>query len=361
MSFNEYLTNGDKPYAENLNDSLLLSDAFDLIVPVSLPEHYLDRHFNNTTGIARKAGVAIVTITQKDSGIEINDTNITGTGDIVFRFYPNFNQFYRWSKVSWTMDNGSASVDLCKTDGTLILEDITNGGDLSSNYELSKLQEIDVVIHLTNAELTNLTVFYENNHTVHTRVSAVLEQANIDGLIDDLASKEVLSNKVDSLNTSTTNYPSCKAVDDALDYKEDLSNKKTVLNDSASEYPASSVVYALQNRIQSLETEVSNLQTSLTNMLTWTRIGKSGDFTLYYNYSLRIARVEFSFNKHISDTATSVGTLPSSATFAPTPSISIVVHNTKLVILSIGNDGTITAIAEKAGTYGVHGNILYYK
>ena len=123
--YDEYFTNADKPYAENLNDGLLLSDAFDYIVPVSLPEHYKDKHFNDNTGIARKASVAIVTITQKDANVTINDTNITGTGDIVFRFYPNFNQFYRWSKVSWTMDNGSATVDLCKTDGTLILEDIT--------------------------------------------------------------------------------------------------------------------------------------------------------------------------------------------------------------------------------------------
>lgn len=359
MSFNEYLTNADKPYAENLNDGLLLSDAFDYIVPVSLPEHYKDKHFNNTTGIARKASVAIVTITQKDANVTINDTNITGTGDIVFRFYPNFNQFYRWSKVSWSLTGGSASVDLCKTDGTLILEDITNGADLSSHYELSKLQEIDVVIHLTNAELTNLTVFYENNHTVHTRVSAVLEQANVEGLIDDLNKRELKANKVNSLNTSTTNYPSCKAVDDALDYKEDLANKKTVLNDSASEYPASSVVYALQSRINSLESTVTALTNSLNNLKVWTKIGTQNGFTLYYNYDLKIVRLTFSFSRYISKDGTTLGELPSSATYAPNPPISMIVH-TNDVIVTIATNGTVTAKAPSSGNYNIHGNILYY-
>ena len=365
--YDEYFTNADKPYAENLNDGLLLADAFDYIVPVSLPEHYTDKHFNNTTGIARKASVAIVTITQKDANVTINDTNITGTGDIVFRFYPNFNQFYRWSKVSWTMDNGSATVDLCKTDGTLILADITNGADLSSNYELSKLQEIDVVLHLANAELTNLTVFYENNHTAHTRVSAILEQANVEGLIDDLNKRELKANKVNSLNTSTTNYPSCRAVDDALDYKEDVSNKKTVLNNNTNEYPASSVVYALQSRINSLEATVTtltnnlnNLTNSLNNLKVWTRIGSQNGFTLYYNYDLGIVRLTFNFSRYISKDGTTCGELPSSATYAPNTPISMIVHNVKPVILTVQSSGTITAQAPENSTYNIHGNILYY-
>lgn len=240
---NNFFTHNDKPFAENINDGLLLSDAYDLVIPVSLPEHYSDRHFNSTTSIARKAGVALVTLLDVGSEIDIDDTTIEGSGDITFRVYPNFNQFYRWGKVGWTVSTGEVTVDLCKTDGTVIVANIPNGEVLSDYSELKKLQEIDVVAHFDNAVLSNITFYFENNHTTHSRPSALLQQANVEDLEDDLADRELLANKVSAIDEDSTHYPNCVAVADGLDLKEDKANKTTSMVDSDAYYPSSKAVY----------------------------------------------------------------------------------------------------------------------
>lgn len=261
----EYFTHNDKPFAENINDALLLSDAYDLVIPVSLPEHFSDRHFSSTTGIARKAGVALVTLLDVDSEIDIDDTTIEGSGDITFRVYPNFNQFYRWGKVGWTVSSGEVTVDLCKTDGTVIVANIPNGEGLSDYSELKKLQQIDVVAHFDNAVLSNITFYFENNHTTHSRPSALLQQANVEGLEDDLADRELLANKVSVLDESSDHYPNCVAVADGLDLKEDKANKTTSIVNSDDYYPSSKAVF---DKLQ-LKENLANKKDTLTNNSTY--------------------------------------------------------------------------------------------
>lgn len=288
----EFFTHNDKPFAENINDALLLSDAWDLVIPVSLPEHYSDRHFNSTTGIARKAGVALVTLLDVDSEIDIGDTTIEGSGDITFRVYPNFNQFYRWGKVGWTVSSGEVTVDLCKTDGTVIVANIPNGEGLSDYSELKKLQQIDVVAHFDNAVLSNITFYFENNHTTHSRPSALLQQANVEDLEDDLADRELLANKVSVIDEDSTHYPNCVAVADGLDLKEDKSNKTTYIRNSDDYYPSSKAVY---DRL-ALKENVANRTDTIVNSSGYYPSGKAV-YELQTNIFNQITHLENIANK----------------------------------------------------------------
>lgn len=183
MGFDEFFTNGDKPYAENLNDSLLLLDAFNVTVPVSLPDMFSNGEFNSSLNVPRKAGVSIVTLKSVDSGVTIGSDMISGTGDIVFRVYPNFNSFYKWQSISFEK-SGSVNVSFKKTDGSLINASVNDNGVISDSSALKVLQEIDVVLSLSDATVSNVLINFVNNQNNRTRTGAVLEASQIHNLID---------------------------------------------------------------------------------------------------------------------------------------------------------------------------------
>ena len=183
MGFDEFFTNGDKPYAENLNDSLLLLDAFNVTVPVSLPDMFSNGEFDSSLNVSRKAGVSIVTLKSVDSGVTIGSDEISGTGDVVFRVYPNFNSFYKWQSISFEK-SGSVNVSFKKTDGSLINASVNDNGVISDNSALKVLQEIDVVLSLSDATVSNILINFVNNQNNRTRTGAVLEASQINNLID---------------------------------------------------------------------------------------------------------------------------------------------------------------------------------
>ena len=183
MGFDEFFTNGDKPYAENLNDSLLLLDAFNVTVPVSLPDMFSNGEFNSSLNVPRKAGVSIVTLKSVDSGVTIGSDMISGTGDVVFRVYPNFNSFYNWQSISFEK-SGSVNVSFKKTDGSLINASVNDNGVISDSSVLKVLQEIDVVLSLSDATVSNVLINFVNNQNNRTRTGAVLEASQIHNLID---------------------------------------------------------------------------------------------------------------------------------------------------------------------------------
>lgn len=257
MVYDEFFTDGDKPYSENLNDSLLLLDAFDVTVPCELPDMFSNGQFSNTVEASRKCGVGIVTLKSVASGVTIGADSISGTGEVVFRVYPNFNSFYKWQSI--ILDKtGTVSISFKKTDGTSISATVGSDGTISEASALKVLQEIDVVLALTSATISGVLINFINNQTSHTRVNAQLEADQlihvngtvsenddkavsgdtvynaIDSLSDTvdgkLDLKEDLSNKVSTLNTSTTNYPTCKAVKDKLDLKSDTGHTHTISN-----------------------------------------------------------------------------------------------------------------------------------
>lgn len=250
MAYDEFFTDQDKPYAENLNDSLLLLDAFDVTVPLEMPGMFSNGDFSNSVNTPRKCGVGIVTLKSVDSGVTVGTDSISGTGDVVFRIYPNFNSFYKWQSIVLEK-TGDVEISFKKIDGTGISATINSEGVISEASALKELQEIDVCFSLDEAEITNILICFVNNQTVHTRVNALLEAdqlINVNGSIatgetkavsgntvntalnNGLSLKEDLSNKVSTLNTSTTNYPSCKAVKDKLDLKSDTGHTHTISN-----------------------------------------------------------------------------------------------------------------------------------
>ena len=88
----EYFTNNSRPYAENFNDGILLSDAVDLTVKASIPSMYSDESFNSNLNVERLAGVSVVTMVA-NTGVTVGSTSLSGTGSVTFRVYPNFSLF----------------------------------------------------------------------------------------------------------------------------------------------------------------------------------------------------------------------------------------------------------------------------
>lgn len=276
MAYDEFFTDQDKPYAENLNDSLMLCDAFDVTVPAEMPTMFSNGEFNSTVNVTRKCGVALVTLKSVGSGVTVGTSSISGTGDVVFRVYPNFNSFYKWSKILLEK-SGTVSIAFYKTDGTEISATVGSDGTISENSALKQLQEIDVVLTLSNASISNVLIEFINNQTSRTRTGALLEasqlvnvngavssgeakavnggtvktaldnlQSSINEDIEDLSdvvdTKEDSANKVTSLDSNSAHYPSCTAVNDGLNAKENVSNKVTSLDNSDTHYPSSKAV-----------------------------------------------------------------------------------------------------------------------
>lgn len=248
-NYDSYFTDGDKPFSENLNNSVLLLDAFNLTVPCNLPEMFTNGEFNSNLNIPRKAGVTIVTLKEVDGGITINNDSISGSGDVVFRFYPNFNAFYNWKSI--VLDKtGDVTIGFKTTEGVPLSVSIGPDGTISDNASLKVLQEIDVVLTLNNATINKIAINFINNHdTNRARVNALLEASqlvNVNGTLvlgdgravsgntvkqaidtlsnliqNGLATKENTSNKATVLDDSTTKYPTCSAVKNVTDSKSD--------------------------------------------------------------------------------------------------------------------------------------------
>ena len=187
MSYDEFFTDGDKPYAENLNDSLLLMDAFDVTVPCEMPGMFNNGEFSSTVEVPRKAGIAIVTLKSVDEGVTVGTDSISGTGDVVFRIYPNFNSFYKWYSIVLEK-TGTVSVAFKKTDGTSISATVGNEGVISEASALKELQEIDVIFTLTSATITNILINFRNNQSTRTRTGALLEAGQLTNVNDTITS-----------------------------------------------------------------------------------------------------------------------------------------------------------------------------
>lgn len=183
-----YFTDNEKIFAEHLNDTILLTNAFDLTIPIKMPSMFSDGAFQNTTD-PRKCGMAIITLNSTlPSGISINSNGaLTGSGTVAFKFYPNFNTFGCIKKLNWT-NTGSITVKLKKTDNTSIINSVTKNADISQNAELNKLQEIVIEVVFSNATLTELEIVLENKK--ETRYGAKVSIDNVDGLTNALENVE---------------------------------------------------------------------------------------------------------------------------------------------------------------------------
>lgn len=231
-TYDDYFTNDDKPFAENLNDALLLSNVFDLTVPIELPRMFTNSAWVNSVS-PRKAGVSIVTLDEQLSGISIgtdSDDNsiLTATEDTAFGFYfyPNFNSFGKIKSLEWE-GTGNITVDLYTSNNELIAEDISSGIISESSVHLRQLKPILIVMNMpNNSVLNSITVVMENKE--QDRYGAEVGISDVTGLEDDLNNlnntlnnmnntKEDKTNKVTSIDNSNVHYPTTKAVKTQID------------------------------------------------------------------------------------------------------------------------------------------------
>ena len=187
--YDNYFTNEDKPFAENLNDALLLSNVFDMTVDVEAPLMFSNSTWVNTTS-PRKCSVSILTL--KDglpSGVSVGtdsstgNSTLTGTGTVSLSWYPNFNSFGKFKAISWEND-GTIVVNLKTTNGTTIASNIHKGNIENQSSDLRTLQEIVIELVFTNATLYNLSVTMENKQ--QDRYGATVGITDVTGLDDTI-------------------------------------------------------------------------------------------------------------------------------------------------------------------------------
>ena len=192
---NSFFKNGDKAYSENLNDGLLVGNAFDWTVSVDLPSD-TGAVFPNSSSVV-KAKVADVSITP-NSNLSIGSTISNSSGSSqVYRLtvYPNFNRFGGFKSISVTASSGVTFYVANKGASTPIASNL-DYSDLSNVPELKVLKEYDIVITIpNNKEVTGLEFVFQSSSA---DVSGVISQSCVDGLVADVA-------RIGALETSASN------------------------------------------------------------------------------------------------------------------------------------------------------------
>lgn len=182
---NSFFKNGDKAYSENLNDSILVGNAFDWTVDVSLPSDTGSVFPNSSTVV--KAKVADVYITP-NSNLSIGSSigNSSGSSQVYrLTVYPNFNRFGGFKSISLTADSG-VTFYIANKGGTSPIDSNLDYDDLSNVPELKVLKEYDIVVTIpNNGEVTGLGFVFQSSRA---NVSGSINQANVAGLTTRLNS-----------------------------------------------------------------------------------------------------------------------------------------------------------------------------
>ena len=165
--YDDYFTNEDKPFAENLNDALLLSNVFDMTVNVQAPLMFSNKTWVNTIS-PRKCSVSILTLKKGlPSGVsvgtdsETGNSTLSGTGTVEVSWEPNVNSFGKFKAITWEAE-GDITINLKTRNGTPIASNINKGTIENQSSELRTLQEIIIELVFNNATLKSLTVTMEN-------------------------------------------------------------------------------------------------------------------------------------------------------------------------------------------------------
>lgn len=207
-NYDDYFTNDDKPFAENLNDALLLSNVFDMTVPIRLPLMFKDKQWLNTLS-PRKAGVSIITLKEQlPSGVSVstvdNNSVLTGTGTVQLKFYPNFNSFGKIKSIDWE-STGTLSINLKTVTGSVIASNISKGTITNQLSGLMTLQEIVIEIVMASATLNSLEIVMENKS--NDRYGAEVGISDVNGLQSELDEKIDIADIIDNLISTDINNP----------------------------------------------------------------------------------------------------------------------------------------------------------
>ena len=190
---NSFFKNGDKAYSENLNDGILVGNAFDWTVTVSLPADTGAVFPNSSTVV--KGKVADLSITP-NSNLSIGSTISNSSGSSqVYRLtvYPAFNRFGGFKSISVT---GDCTFYIANKGGTSPIANNLDYSDLSDVPELKVLKEYDIVLTIANGKSVSGLEFVFQSSSAD--VSGIISQSCVDGLVADVA-------RIGALETSASN------------------------------------------------------------------------------------------------------------------------------------------------------------
>ena len=201
---NDFFKHGNKVYSENLNDGILLGNAFDWTVTVSLPTDTGSVFPNSST--VGKAKVCDVSITP-NSNLSIGSTISNSSGSSqVYRLtvYPNFNRYGGFKSISLTADTGVTFYIANKGGNSPIVNNL-DYSDLGSVPELKVLKEYDIVLTIPNGKsVTGLSFVLQSSSA---DVSGSIAQSNVTGLSSALEGKVNVSDVKNNLTSTDTDKP----------------------------------------------------------------------------------------------------------------------------------------------------------
>ena len=200
---NNFFNDSNKAYSENLNDGILVGNAFDWTVDVSLPTDTGGVFPNSSTiSMAKVADVYI----SPNSNLSIGSTISNSSGSSqVYRLtvYPNFNRYGGFKSISVTASSGVTFYVANKGASTPIANNL-DYSDLSSVPELKVLKEYDIVITIpSNKEVSGLEFVFQSSSA---DVSGSISQSNVTGLSDSLTTLNTQVAGLINANDEIWNY-----------------------------------------------------------------------------------------------------------------------------------------------------------
>lgn len=189
---NNFFNDRNKVYSENLNDGILVGNAFDWTVSIGLPSD-TDGVFPSSSDVVM-AKVADVSATP-NSNLSIGSTiTNSATSAQVYRLtvYPNFKRFGGFRSINLTA-TGNVTFYIANKGGTSPIASGLNYDDLGNVPELKVLKEYDIVVNIPrNATVSGLSFVFQSSSA---DVSGVISQSCVDGLTGDIT-------RIDSKNST---------------------------------------------------------------------------------------------------------------------------------------------------------------
>lgn len=189
---NSFFNDSNKAYTENLNDGILVGNAFDWTVDVSLPSDTGSVFPNSSTIVMAK--VADVSITPNSNlSIGLSIENSSGSSQVYrLTVYPNFNRFGGFKSI--TLEGDGTFYIANKGANTPIANNL-DYDNLSNVPELRVLKEYDIVVTIpNNGEVTGLGFVFQSSSA---NVSGSINQANVAGLTTRLNSIDESISSID--------------------------------------------------------------------------------------------------------------------------------------------------------------------
>jgi len=174
---NSFFNDSNKAYSENLNDGILVGNAFDWTVEVSLPSDTGSVFPNSSTIVMAK--VADVYITP-NSNLSIGSSieNSSGSSQVYrLTVYPNFNRFGGFKSIAL---EGDGTFYIANKGATTPIANNLDYDNLGNVPELKVLKEYDIVVTIpNNGEVTGLGFVFQSSRA---NVSGSINQSNVTGL-----------------------------------------------------------------------------------------------------------------------------------------------------------------------------------